>query len=101
MFLSRVFTLYPEYFPGYLNKGLFGKAMGKTWNLETVNIRDYANDKHKVVDDTPYGGGNGMVIKADVLAKSLDENIKKNEKIIYLSPRGKLFNHEYAKKLSN
>jgi len=101
MFLSRVFTLYPEYFPSYLNKGLFGRAKGKIWDLETVNIRDYATDKHKTVDDTPYGGGNGMIIKADVLAKSLDENIKKNEKIIYLSPRGKLFNHEYAKKLSN
>jgi len=101
MFLSRVFTLYPEYFPGYLNKGLFGRAMGKIWNLETVNIRDYATDKHKTVDDTPYGGGNGMIIKPDVLAKSLDENIKQNEKIIYLSPRGKIFNYKYAKKLSN
>ena len=101
MFLSRVFTLYPEYFPGYLNKGLFGKAMGKIWNLETVNIRDYTFDKHRTVDDTPYGGGNGMLIKADVLARSLDENIKEKEKIIYLSPKGKLFNHQYAKKLSN
>ena len=100
MFLSRVFTLYPDYFPGYLNKGLFGKAMGELWNLETVDIRSYAEDKHKTVDDTPYGGGNGMIIKADVLAKSLDENIKQNEKIIYLSPRGKLFNYKYAKELS-
>ena len=101
MFLSRIFTLYPEYFPGYLNKGLFGKAKGKIWNLETVDIRDYATDKHKTVDDTPYGGGNGMVIKADVLAKSLDQNIKQNEKIIYLSPRGKLFNYKHAKELAN
>ena len=102
MFLSRIFTLYPEYFPGYLNKGLFGKAMNeKIWNLETVNIRDYSFDKHKTVDDTPYGGGNGMLIKADVLAKSLDDNVKKKEKIIYLSPKGKLFDHQYAKKLSN
>ena len=100
MFLSRVFTLYPEYFPGYLNKGLFGKAMGQLWNLETVNIRDYTIDKHKTVDDTPYGGGNGMLIKTDVLAKSLDENIKGKEKIIYLSPKGKLFDHKYAKELS-
>ena len=101
MFLSRIFTLYPEYFPGYLNKGLFGKAMSeKIWNLETVNIRDYTIDKHKTVDDTPYGGGNGMIIKADVLAKSLDENIKGKEKIIYLSPKGKLFDHKYAKELS-
>jgi len=102
MFLSRIFTLYPEYFPGYLNKGLFGKAMNqKIWNLETVNVRDYSIDKHKTVDDTPYGGGNGMLIKADVLAKSLDDNIKKKEKIIYLSPKGKLFNHQYAKELSS
>ena len=101
MFLSRIFTLYPEYFPGYLNKGLFGKAMNeKIWNLETVNIRDYTFDKHKTADDTPYGGGNGMLIKADVLAKSLDENIKEKEKIIYLSPKGKLFDHKYAKELS-
>ncbi len=102
MFLSRIFTLYPEYFPGYLNKGLFGKAMNeKIWNLETVNIRNYSLDKHKKVDDTPYGGGNGMLIKADVLAKSLDDNIKKKEKIIYLSPKGKLFDHQHAKELSN
>ena len=101
MFLSRIFTLYPEYFPGYLNKGLFGKAMNeKIWNLETVNIRDYTFDKHKTVDDTPYGGGSGMIIKADVLAKSLDENIKEKEKIIYLTPKGKLFDHKYAKELS-
>ena len=102
MFLSRIFTLYPEYFPSYLNKGLFGKAINKKiWNLETVNIRDYTFDKHKTVDDTPYGGGNGMLIKADVLAKCLDKNIQKKEKIIYLSPKGKLFNHRYAKELSN
>ena len=101
MFLSRVFTLYPEYFPGYLNKGLFGRALGKIWNLQTVDIRNYANDKHKTVDDTPYGGGNGMIIKADVLARSIDDNVKGQEKIIYLSPKGKLFNHEYAKKLSS
>ena len=102
MFLSRIFTLYPEYFPGYLSKGLFGKALNeKIWNLETVNIRNYSSDKHKTVDDTPYGGGNGMLIKADVLAKSLDENIKEKEKIIYLSPKGKLFNHKYAKELSS
>ena len=49
MFLSRVFTLYPDYFPGYLNKGLFGKSKGKEWNLEIINIRDYALDKHKLL----------------------------------------------------
>ena len=96
MFLSRVFTLYPEYFPGYLNKGLFGRALGKIWNLQTVDIRGYTNDKHKTVDDTPYGGGNGMIIKADILARSIDENVNGKEKIIYLSPKGKLFNQELA-----
>jgi len=101
MFLSRIFTLYPEYFPGHLNKGIFGKAMNeKLWNLEIINIRDYAEDKHKTVDDTPYGGGSGMLIKPDILAKSLDENTNKKEKIIYLSPKGKLFDQKVAKNLS-
>ena len=101
MFLSRVFTLYPDYFPGYLNKGLFGKSKGKEWNLEIINIRDYALDRHKTVDDTPYGGGNGMIMKADVLASSLDANVKSGEKIIYLSPRGKVFNSKLAREFSN
>ena len=101
MFNSRIFTLYPDYFPGYLEKGLFGKAMRENiWKLETVNIRDYSEDKHKTVDDTPYGGGDGMIIKADVLARSLDQNVNPDEKIIYLSPKGRLFDHNYAKKLS-
>ena len=101
MFNSRIFTLYPDYFPGYLDKGLFGKAMRENiWKLETVNIRDYSEDKHKTVDDTPYGGGDGMIIKADVIARSLDQNVNPNEKIIYLSPKGSLFDHNYAKKLS-
>ena len=101
MLLARIFTLYPEFFPGSLGKGLYGKAMSENiWKLETVNIRDYATDKHKQVDDTSYGGGSGMLIKPDVLAKSLDKNLKSTEKIIYLSPKGKLFNQELAKKLS-
>ena len=102
MFLARIFTLYPDYFPGPLNKGLYGKAMEKKiWDLETVNIRDFANDKHKTVDDTPYGGGFGMLIKPDVLAAALDEKLKSDEKIYYLSPKGKLFDQKLAKKLSN
>ena len=101
MLLARIFTLYPEFFPGPLGKGLYGKALfEKIWKLETVNIRDYATDKHKTVDDTTYGGGSGMLIKPDVLANSLDSNLNSNEKIIYLSPKGKLFNQELAKKLS-
>ena len=101
MLIARVFTLYPEFFPGPLGKGLYGKALAeKIWKLETVNIRDYATDKHKTVDDTTYGGGSGMLIKPDVLANSLDKNINSKEKIIYLSPRGKLFNQKLAKELS-
>ena len=101
MFLARVFTLYPDFFPGPLNKGLYGKALSeKIWDLETINIRDYATDKHKTVDDTPYGGGYGMLIKPDVIANSLDKNSKSNEKIIYLNPKGKLLNQHVAKKLS-
>ena len=80
MFIAQVFTLYPDCFPGPLDKGLYGKAIEKKiWDLKIVDIREYASDKHKTVDDTPYGGGNGMLIKADVLAKSLDENIKEKE----------------------
>ena len=101
MLLARIFTLYPEFFPGPLGKGLYGKALDeKIWKLETINIRDYAIDKHKTVDDTPYGGGSGMLIKPDVLAKSLDKNINQDEKIIYLSPKGKVFNQTIAKELS-
>ncbi len=102
MLLARIFTLYPEFFPGPLGKGLYGKALEeKIWKLETVNIRNYATDRHKTVDDTTYGGGSGMLIKPDVLANSLDKNLKTKEKIIYLSPKGKLFNQEMAKKISN
>ena len=101
MFQVRVFTLYPEMFPGPLNSSLYGKALrDKVWNLETVNIKDYAKDKHKTVDDTPYGGGSGMLIKPDVLANAIDENVHNNEKIIFLSPKGKLFNQNIAKKFS-
>ena len=101
MFLARIFTLYPDLFPGPLSNGLYGKAMEKKiWNIETVNIRDYATDKHKTVDDTPYGGGFGMLIKPDILAKALDKKIKTEEKIYYLSPKGKLFDQSLAKELS-
>ena len=101
MWKARIFTLYPEIFPGPLNKGLYGKALSnKIWNLDIINIRDSAEDKHKTVDDTPFGGGSGMLIKPDVLARSIDQHINKSEKIFYLSPKGKLFNQETAKSLS-
>ena len=102
MWQAQVFTLYPEVFPGPLSKGLYGKALSKKlWNLNIVNIRDAAEDKHKTVDDTPYGGGSGMLLKPDVLAKSLDQNEIKGGKIIYLSPKGKKFDQNYAQELSD
>ena len=102
MFQVKIFTLYPDFFPGILNKGIYGRAIEKSlWNLDVINIRDYAKDKHKTVDDTPYGGGEGMVLKPDVVAKALDQNLKKNEKIIYLTPKGKTFDQNKAKKFLN
>ena len=102
MWQAQVFTLYPEIFPGPLSKGLYGKALSKNlWNLNIVNIRDAAEDKHKTVDDSPYGGGSGMLLKADVLAKSLDQNKIEGERVIYLSPKGKKFDQNYARELSN
>ena len=103
MWTARVFTLYPELFPGPLGVGLYKKALEKKlWSLEVINIRDYAGDKHKTVDDTPFGGESGMLMRADVIANSLDKNISdKNEPIIYLSPKGKKFDQIYAKKISD
>ena len=103
MWKARIFTLYPELFPGPLGIGLYKKALEKKlWSLEVVNIRDYSADKHKTVDDTPFGGGSGMLMRADVIANSLDKNISDEaEPIIYLSPKGKKFDQTYAKKILN
>ena len=102
MFKVKIFTLYPDFFPGPFNKGIYGNALEKKiWDLEIVNIRYFAGDKHKTVDDTPYGGGSGMVMRADVIANSLDNNLNKNEKVYFLSPRGKLLNQEITKKISS
>ena len=101
MFQAQVFTLYPEVFPGPLSKGLYGNALSnKLWNLNVINIRDAATDKHKTVDDTPYGGGTGMLLKADVLANALDQKVKKGERVFYLSPKGKKFDQKLAQDLS-
>ena len=103
MWKVRVFTLYPELFSGPLSNGLYKKALDKKiWNLEVINIREYAKDKHKTVDDTPFGGGSGMVMRADVIASALDKNISdKKEPILYLSPKGEKFDQIYAKKIVN
>ena len=102
MWKARIFTLYPELFPGPFNFGLYKKALDKKiWSLEICNIRDSALDKHKTVDEPPFGGGSGMVIRPDVLANSLDKNISSKERTIYLSPKGKKFDQKIAKELSN
>ena len=101
MWHAQIFTLYPDIFPGPLSKGIYGKALSKKiWDLKVVNIRESAEDKHKTVDDTPFGGGSGMLLKADVVAKSIDQNKKENERIFYLSPKGKKFDQKFAKELS-
>ena len=101
MWEAKVFTLYPDIFPGLLDKGLYGRALSKKiWDLKIVDIRDVAEDKHKTVDDTPFGGGSGMLIKPDVLAKSIDKNKKNGERIFYLSPKGKKLDQKLAKELS-
>ena len=72
-FAATILTLYPEMFPGPLGVSLAGRALGEgVWSLDTVQIRDFAADKHRTVDDTPAGGGAGMVLKADVLARAID-----------------------------
>ena len=97
----KIFTLYPDLYPGPLDIGIFKKAREKKiWDLKIINIRNYSNDKHKTVDDTPYGGGRGMLIKPDILASALDNKINSNEKIYYLSPKGTMFNQKLAKEIS-
>ncbi len=81
-------TLFPELFPGTLGHSVIGRGLTDgLWNLNTVNIRDYATGKHANVDDTPYGGGAGMLMRADVLGNAI-ESINPRGKLIYLSPRG-------------
>ena len=101
MWQAQIFTLYPEVFPGPLSKGIYGKALkNKIWNLKVIDIREAAEDKHKTVDDTPFGGGSGMLLKADVLAKSIDQNKKEGERILYLSPKGRKLDQKLVMELS-
>jgi tRNA (guanine37-N1)-methyltransferase len=72
MWRASVLSIFPEMFPGPLGQSLAGKALGQLWSLDVHDIRDAATDKHRTVDDTPAGGGPGMVMKADVLARALD-----------------------------
>ncbi len=83
---ASVYTLFPAMFPGPLGQSLAGRAAGDVWQLDVHDIRDAATDRHRTVDDTPYGGGAGMVMRADVLDRAL--GVDDGRPLIYLSPRG-------------
>ncbi|MFK0277924.1 tRNA (guanosine(37)-N1)-methyltransferase TrmD [Ensifer sp. NPDC090286] len=90
-FRATILTLYPEMFPGHLGASLSGKALERgQWSIEPVQIRDFAEDKHRTVDDTPAGGGAGMVLKADVLARAIDRVSENDDRPrLLMSPRGR------------
>ena len=90
MFKASIITLFPEAFPGVLGVSLIGKALRDgLWSLETTQLREFGQGTHKNVDDTPAGGGAGMVLRADVAAAAIDSIEHDNRPVIYLSPRGK------------
>ena len=99
---ARILTLFPEMFPGPLGLSLAGKALERgDWKIETIDIRTFATDKHRTVDDTPFGGGPGMVMRPDVVDAALDHAMRDGLKpAIYLTPRGKVLNQALVKDLS-
>jgi len=100
VFAANIFTLYPEIFPGALGHGIYRRASEKKiWNLNVTNIRDYALDKHLTVDDKPFGGGAGMVLRPDIISNAIEDNFSKSQlesfiKICF-SAKGKKLNQEY------
>ena len=100
---ATILTLYPEMFPGPLGLSLAGRALGEgIWSLETVQIRDFATDKHRSVDDTPAGGGAGMVMRADVLASAVDHVLVKRPEapVLAMTPRGRLLDQALVRELA-
>lgn len=96
----NLLTLFPDMFPGSLGQSLAGRALERgDWSYEAIQIRDFATDKHATVDDTPFGGGAGMVMRADVIEKAL-LSVPNTGRKIYMSPRGKVLNQALAKELS-
>jgi tRNA (guanine37-N1)-methyltransferase len=96
----NLLTLFPEMFPGPLGQSLSGKALERgDWSFKALNIRDFATDKHKTVDDTPFGGGAGMVMRPDVIEKAL-LSVPQPGKKIYMSPRGRALNQKMVQELS-
>jgi len=101
MLKVKVLTLYPELFPGFLGFSLTGKALAENkWSLETVNIRDFAVDKYGSVDDTPCGGGAGMVMRADILGAAIEAS-HKSGRLIYMTPKGKPLTQAKLHELAN
>jgi tRNA (guanine37-N1)-methyltransferase len=103
VFRASVLTLYPEMFPGHLGHSLAGKALANgVWALDVYNIRDSARDKHRSVDDTPAGGGPGMVMKADVMAAAIDRASPPGDERprLLMSPRGERITQELVKELA-
>ena len=99
---ARILTLFPEMFPGPLGLSLAGKALERgDWKIETIDIRSFATDKHRTVDDTPFGGGPGMVMRPDVVDAALDHAMRDGLKpAIYLTPRGRVLTQALVKELS-
>ncbi|QGT99960.1 tRNA (guanine(37)-N(1))-methyltransferase [Candidatus Syntrophocurvum alkaliphilum] len=96
-----ILTLFPDFFINPLNESIVGRAIDKgKIEVETINIRNYALNKHRQVDDYPYGGGSGMVLKADVLISAINDIKKVNSWVIYMSPQGKVLNQKKVKELS-
>jgi len=99
-FHATILTLYPRIFPGPLGFSLAGKALETgIWSLETLQIRDFAHDRHRSVDDTPSGGGAGMVMRADVLARALDATLPQAPRYL-LSPRGRVLDQSLVRQMS-
>src|SRR5690606_25593042 len=102
-FRATVLTLYPEMFPGALGLSLAGRALDAgSWSLEPVQIRDFAADRHRTVDDTPAGGGAGMVMRADIVAKAVDHAAPPGDERprLLMSPRGKPLTQERVRELA-
>jgi tRNA (guanine37-N1)-methyltransferase len=98
---ARVLTLFPEMFPGSLGYSIAGRALQDgLWKLEATDIRSFASDKHRTVDDMPFGGGASMVMRPDVIDAALDSATLADAPAIYLSPRGKLFDQKTAHRLA-
>ena len=101
MFTATVLTLYPEMFPGPLGISLAGRALAEgRWSLNPVQIRDYATDKHRSVDDTPAGGGAGMVMRADVVAAAIDATAQSGVPLLAMTPRGKPLTQDRVRSLA-